>query len=335
MAEYTDENEEIYELKNEIRELNKKLDKMLTLQERQIVNSSKHKESRNKIVDEKKVGGTIFRIREFDSTFMGDIHESPGIYFAQELGGRLRRLEVSLSDTSVAFDGGSFQSSCGQVEFGKLKLSAGDMLKGIIRKQNSESFFQPVVYGNGEVQMRSSLKFLQVIQLKSPTKVVLEKGLYLASSTGLPDEDFRFGVNSTLNISSLTFSKKNAFQLSLIGQGLIALELPVHPEELERHRVTPNNPYKVNGDYVLYSVGNIKRTVQKSSTIFGTFATGAGLVEVYEGNGEVITAPTLGYYGAISSELEGKELSTTASERLSDTDTGKHKKGGLSGLFLN
>ncbi|PGT90047.1 AIM24 family protein [Bacillus thuringiensis] len=262
-------------------------------------------------------------VKEFDSSYVGDIRYATDIYHAQKLGMKLRRLEIELAGGEVVFDGGMFQSSSGNVQFGRIKMNPMELFRGAVRRANDESFFRPSVKGHGKVHLESSFRFIGILPIETPTKVVLDKGLYLASAG-----QFEFKTTTNLNVSYMMFAKKGMFQTDVRGRGFIALELPVPPSELEMHRVQPNRPFRVDGDYVLYWVGNLSRSVKPSSSIFGSLVNGEGLVEEYAGDGYVVTAPTIGYY---------KTLTTGKEETLQDTSNlGRTKsKSWLSRLLNN
>lgn len=261
-------------------------------------------------------------VKEFDSSYVGDIRYATDIYHAQKLGMKLRRLEIELAGGEVVFDGGVFQSSSGNVQFGRIKMNPLELFRGAVRRANDESFFRPSVKGHGKVHLESSFRFIGILPIETPTKVVLDKGLYLASA-GL----FEFKTTTNLNVSYMMFSRKGMFQTDVRGKGFIALELPVPPSELEMHRVLPNRPFRVDGDYVLYWVGNLSRSVKPSSSVFGSLVNGEGLVEEYAGDGYVVTAPTIGYY---------KTLTTGKEETLQDTSSlGRPKSKSWLGRLLN
>ncbi|MGN4723829.1 AIM24 family protein [Bacillus cereus group sp. MYBK15-3] len=273
------------------------------------------------ILDKVALNDSTLQVREFDSSYIGDIQYATGIYHAQKLGMKLRRLEVELRGGELVFDGGMFQSSTGNIRFNRVKVNPMEIFRGVVRRANDESFFRPSVEGHGRVTLESSFRFIKLLRVATESKVVLEKGLYLASAG-----QFQFKTTKNLNLSYMMFANKSMFQTDVRGKGIIALELPVHPNELEKHEVHPNRPFRVDGDYVLYWVGDLKRTVRTSSTLFGSMVNGEGLVEEYSGSGYVVTAPTIGYY---------KTLSLGKDEGLQDTpNSGKHQRGGFLSRLL-
>lgn len=285
---------------------------------------------RGKVIEEVSLRDAVIRVKEYSSSYVGDLSLATNIYHAQQLGMKLRQLEVDLHGGTLAFDGGAFQESSGDIRFGKIRANPKEIIQGVIRRANEETFFRPTVSGNGTVSLESSFKFIQLLRFQEPKKVVLEKGLYLASAG-----DFKFRTTRNFNLSYMLFSAKSVFQTDVRGSGVIALELPVHKDELVKHIVTPDKPYRVNGDYVLYWVGDLERRVRKSSSIFGSIASGTGLVEEYSGSGYVITAPTLGYYKTLSRDLAntGYGVSDRTAVVGEDADQGKRKTPLLKKIF--
>lgn len=270
-----------------------------------------------KIIDTKSIQDATMRVKEYDSTYIGDISLSTDIYNAQKLGMKLRQLEIDLRGGSVAFESGQFLDSSGKIKINRLSVSPREIIGGAIRTMNDETFFRPVATGLGKVTLESSFKFITLLEIKEPTRMVLEKGIYLAS-TG----NFEFKTTKNLNVGYMLFSDKGVFQTSVLGQGILALELPVHFSELVEHVVTPDNPYRVNGDYVLMWAGNLQRSVTAMGKIFGSMMNGTGLVEEYSGSGKVWTAPTLGYYKNLAKDLQNTGL---GGERTEDIEDGSQK----------
>lgn len=287
----------------------------------------------------KELGGTIIQrigtpsavmeVKEFDSTYVGDIEHTSQIYHAQKLGMKLRQLVVTLKGGSVAYESGQFLASSGDIKEGKVSLSPFEMMRGVVRKMNDESFFRPSLTGRGTVILESSLKFITLLPIKTETKVVMEKGIYLASVG-----QFEFKVTKNLNPSYMMFSEKSIFQTDARGTGILALELPVHINEIEIIQVTPESPLLVNGNYVLLWSGSLKREVGITGSVMGSVASGTGLVERYTGTGEVWLATTLGYYKEISSSLQGKDAQSRTNSIREGSQEGKREPTFLQKLFV-
>ena len=282
------------------------------------------------VIDKKATNDAIMRVKEYNSSYIGDISLATDIYNAQQLGMKLRQLEIELKGGSVAFESGMFLDSSGDINIGKISINPKEIIRGTIRRLNEETFFRPVATGTGIVTLDSSFKFITLLKVPSETRIVLEKGLYLASIG-----KFEFKTTKNFNVGYALFSDKNLLQTDVRGKGIIALELPVHESELVKREVTPDNPYMVNGDYVLMWSGNLKRTVKPMSKMFGSLASGAGLVEEYTGTGTVFTAPTLGYYKSLAKEMKDTGFGEERTEALEEqAQQGKRDVPFLSKLFL-
>lgn len=272
------------------------------------------------VTEQKGTKDAVMRVKEYDSSYVGDLSLATDIYHAQQLGMKLRQLEVQLKGGTVAFDSGQFLESTGKLEIGRASLNPMELIRGVIRKMNDETFFRPTISGSGTVTLDSSFKFITLFPVEERSRVVLEKGIYLASIG-----DFEFKTTKNLNPGYLIFSDKGMFQTDVRGVGVIALELPVHRSELVEREVTPDNPLLVNGNYVLIWSGNLKRTVKPAGSLFGSLASGVGLVEEYTGTGKVWIAPTLGYYRELAKDLEGDELGGDRHEEIRGTQKGKRE----------
>lgn len=281
-------------------------------------------------IDRKSLNDAMFIVKEYESSYVGDISIATDVYHAQQLGMKLRQLEVELKGGTVAFESGQFLDSIGQINIGRIPISPFEMVRGMVRKSNDESFFRPTATGHGTINLDSSFKFITLFPVLKPTRVVLEKGIYLASIG-----QFEFKTTFNSNAGYMLFSGKNVLQNDLRGTGVIALELPVRESELVQHKVTEDRPYRVNGDYVLMWVGNLKRTVRPMGKLFGSLASGTGLVEEYSGEGTVFTAPTLGYYKTLARNYDGEGLSGERDSAIEEgSQQAKRKTSFLERLLL-
>lgn len=260
-------------------------------------------QSNRRQVDTSLINNVRFNVYEYDSSYIGDLRYTTAVYHAQQLGMRLRSLEIELQDGEVTVESGMFQSSEGQIELSQ-SFSPMHMIGGIVRRMNKETFFRPEFKGTGRVRLESNFKFVKLLKVPRKTRLVLEKGIYLASAG-----KWKYKTAKNFNVGMMFFSNKAILQTELAGSGLVALELPVHPTELVEHVVTEGNPFRVNGEYVLYWAGNLKRKIHPARKLLGNLASGRGIVEEYTGRGFVYTAPTLGFYSHIANELQGKNTS--------------------------
>lgn len=258
-----------------------------------------------KVIAEESLKDIKIKVIEKDITFTGgNIPLAQDIYYAQQLGLKLRHVEAELNGGSLALDGDKYRSSSGDVKFSHISLGGKSLIQGLIRRNNNDDFFWPALTGFGTAKMKDTIRYIHMIRCVNPRRFVLENGIYLASAG-----NFKFGVQADIKMRSLMLSKKNVLQTAIEGQGILLLELPVHPSELEYCKVQPGRPVRVNGQQVLYREGNVKRDIRMASTVFGSVASGAGFVEEYTGDGMVVLAPTLDLFEVLAKDLGPDALS--------------------------
>lgn len=302
--------DELRQMKEELQEINGTVSETLKKEEKQGF----------VITETKGTKDAVMRVKEFDSSYVGDLSLATDIYHAQRLGMKLRQLEIKLKGGMVAFDSGQFLESTGDVNIGQMSMNPMEWVRGVIRKMNDETFFRPTIQGNGIVTLDSSFKFITLFPVPDKSRIVLEKGIYLASIG-----EFEFRTTKNFNPGYMVFSGKEIFQTDVRGSGVLALELPVHRSELVERDVTPESPLMINGNYVLMWSGNLKRSVRPAGKIFGSLSSGAGIVEEYSGTGKVWYAPTLGYFKNIASDLKGSTESSDRHNGLNESEHGKMK----------
>ena len=117
--------------------------------------------------------------------------------------------------------------------------------------------------------------------------IVLTDGMFLACDAGIQEK-----VIMRKNLSSV-FGGKGLFNLSLIGEGVCALESFVPREELFEFTLE-NDVMKIDGNMAVCWSGSLDFTVERSSkSLLGSMVNGEGLVNVYRGTGKILMAPTL------------------------------------------
>lgn len=295
----------------------------------QTIEKTKEVTHGGRVIQELGINDAKLSVYEYDSTFVGDLSYAPNIYYAQKLGMKLRQLRADLKGGTVSFESGIFSASSGDIQQGKTPLTFGAIAQGVFRKMNDETFFRPTLTGTGSVYFDSSLKFITLLPVTKPTKVVMEKGIYLGSIG-----KFEFKVTKNFNPGYMMFSDKSVLQTDARGSGILALELPVHKDEIEIIEVTPDEPLLVNGNMVMLWTGSLKREVSTSGGgLVGSVTSGTGLVEKYSGTGQVWLATTLGYYSKISGQMIGKGLQNSKQDVMKNDDS-KNKTSWWSRMFM-
>ena len=102
-------------------------------------------------------------------------------------------------------------------------------------------------------------------------------------------------------ISSTVLGKEGFFNLSLVGEGVAALESNVPYEELIEVELD-NDELKIDGNLAVCWSSGLEFTVERSTkTLVGSAVSGEGFVNVYRGTGKVLmspVAPTASLYEA-------------------------------------
>lgn len=131
-------------------------------------------------------------------------------------------------------------------------------------------------------------------------QVVIDDGFYLASEDGLKQK-----LVARSNFSSAVAGGEGLFNLSLVGNGVAALESPVPQEELIEVELK-DDVLKIDGNLAIAWSSSLNFTVERSGkSLIGSAASGEGLVNVYRGTGKVLMTPVRSMkIGALEGALE-------------------------------
>ena len=152
--------------------------------------------------------------------------------------------------------------------------------------------FKPTYEGTGEIFLEPSFGNFALIELEDE-EIIVDDGLFYAC-----EEEVEVGSAMQKTISSIVFGNEGLFQTKISGSGIVVLELPVPESEVFKCKIF-NDTIKVDGNMVVLRTGNVKFTVEKSSSIIGSTTNGEGLLNVYSGVGEVWLLPTKSIYSDI------------------------------------
>ena len=116
--------------------------------------------------------------------------------------------------------------------------------------------------------------------------VALDDGLFLACESKIKQN-----VVMRSNLSSAVLGNEGLFNLSLSGNGFVALESPVPRVELVDVELQ-NDVLRIHGNFAVAWSKGLNFTVEKSTkSLIGSAVSGEGLVNVYRGTGKVLMAP--------------------------------------------
>lgn len=212
-------------------------------------------------------------------------------FFSAQMNVNRRQLLLTLNGNGYTLQAGAMQWISGNVQSKTGVKGVGDFLgKFVSSKVTGETTVKPVYTGYGTVMCEPTYRHIILTDVASwGGQVVLDDGLFLAC-----DESLQQKVVSRGNISSAVLGKEGLFNLSLVGQGIAALESIVPQQELFEINLE-NDVIKIDGNMAIAWSGSLEFTVEKSSkSLLGSAVSGEGFVNVYRGTGKIWMAPVMG-----------------------------------------
>ena len=211
-------------------------------------------------------------------------------YFMGKMNVRRRQVLIEIDkDHSAVIQAGAMQWMGGHVEATTGVKGIGDLfgkaLKGAVTK---ESAVKPEYIGDGYLVLEPTYKhiILQDISSWGPVGMTIEDGMFLAC-----DSRVKRDIVTRKNLSSAVLGGEGLFNMSLRGNGVVALESNVPEEELIEIELE-NDELKIDGNMAMCWSSNLDFTVERTTkTLVGSAVSGEGLVNVYRGTGRVLMSP--------------------------------------------
>lgn len=211
-------------------------------------------------------------------------------YFMSKMNVRRRQIVIDISkDHSAVIQAGAMQWMGGNVQVTTGVKGIGDLfgkaLKGVV---TNESAVKPEYVGEGCLVLEPTYKYLilQDIAKWGYAGMTIEDGMFLAC-----DSNVKHKVVARKNVSSAVLGGEGFFNLSLQGNGVVALECNVPEEELIEVELE-NDELKIDGNMAVCWSSNLDFTVERTTkTLVGSAVSGEGLVNVYRGTGKVLMCP--------------------------------------------
>ena len=241
-----------------------------------------------------------FHVLEYQSDASVAPENARNEYFMSKMGVRRRQIVIELNGKeSAIIQAGSMQWMAGHVKATTGIKGVGDfvgkMVKGAITK---ETAVKPEYVGNGILVLEPTYKYLILVDVGSwgEKGMTIEDGIFYACSGTVKNK-----LTARKTISSTVLGKEGFFNLSLVGEGVAALESNVPYEELIEVELD-NDELKIDGNLAVCWSSGLEFTVERSTkTLVGSADSGEGLVNVYRGTGKVLmspVAPTASLYEA-------------------------------------
>ncbi len=236
-------------------------------------------------------------------------------YFMSKMNVRRRQVVIDISkDHSAVIQAGAMQWMGGNVQVTSGVKGIGDFLgkalKGAVTK---ESAVKPEYVGEGCLVLEPTYKYiiLQDISRWGSVGMTIEDGMFLAC-----DANVKRNIIVRKNVSSAVLGGEGLFNMSLQGNGVVALESNVPEDELIEIELE-NDELKIDGNLAVCWSSNLEFTVERTTkTLVGSAVSGEGLVNVYRGTGRVLmcpVAPTSSLYqstNTISAKAAAKSSNT-------------------------
>ena len=226
--------------------------------------------------------------------YMQDASVSPmnamNEFFMSRMNVRRRQVVIDIDKNhSAIIQAGAMQWMGGHVEAttGVKGISDlfGKAIKGAVTK---ETAVKPEYVGEGCLVLEPTYKYIILVDMAKwgAAGMTIEDGMFLAC-----DSNVRNKVVARKNLSSAVLGGEGLFNLSLQGEGVVALESNVPEEELIEV-VLENDELKIDGNLAVCWSSNLDFTVERTTkTLVGSAVSGEGLVNVYRGTGRVLMCP--------------------------------------------
>jgi uncharacterized protein (AIM24 family) len=211
-------------------------------------------------------------------------------YFMSKMNVRRRQVVIEIDPNhSAIIQAGAMQWMGGNVQTTSGIKGVGDFLgkalKGAVTK---ETAVKPEYVGEGYLVLEPTYKYiiLQDVSKWGAGGMTIEDGMFLACDSHVKNK-----VVARKNISSAMLGGEGLFNLSLQGNGVVALESNVPEEELIEVELE-NDILKIDGNLAVCWSSGLDFTVERSTkTLVGSAVSGEGLVNVYRGTGRVLMSP--------------------------------------------
>ena len=211
-------------------------------------------------------------------------------YFMSKMNVRRRQVVIDISrDHSAVIQAGAMQWMGGNVQATSGVKGLGDLfgkaIKGAVTK---ETAVKPEYVGEGFLVLEPTYKYiiLQDVSKWGSVGMTIEDGMFLAC-----DANVKRNIVARKTLSSAVLGGEGLFNMSLQGNGAVALESNVPEDELIEIELE-NDELKSDGNLAVCWSSNLDFTVERTTkTLVGSAVSGEGLVNVYRGSGRVLMSP--------------------------------------------
>lgn len=211
-------------------------------------------------------------------------------YFMSKMNVRRRQVVIDISrEHSAVIQAGAMQWMGGNVQATSGVKGLGDLfgkaIKGAVTKETAVKL---EYIGEGFLVLEPTYKYiiLQDVSKWGSVGMTIEDGMFLAC-----DANVKRNIVARKTLSSAVLGGEGLFNMSLQGNGAVALESNVPEDELIEIELE-NDELKIDGNLAVCWSSNLDFTVERTTkTLVGSAVSGEGLVNVYRGSGRVLMSP--------------------------------------------
>ena len=236
-----------------------------------------------RVIDE--LGG--FKVIEHQKDLSSYPERAVNEFFSAKMNVKKRQVLIELNNNSYVVQAGAMQWTSGNINANSGVNGVGSFFgKMVSSAVTGESAVKPEYTGTGSLMLEPTYRHIILLDVSKWGSVVLDDGLFLAC-----DNTLKRNVVARGNVSSAVLGGEGLFNLSLSGEGIVALESYVPLDELIEIELN-NDVLKIDGNMAVAWSGSLQFTVEKSGkSLVGSAVSGEGLVNVYRGTGKVLMAP--------------------------------------------
>lgn len=203
----------------------------------------------------------------------------------------LKMVKVTLSNETIRAESGALHYMQGNIELKTPLPSAGGILKSMV---TSENVIRPTYTGTGTVFLGPPIFGEYLILELTGDAWVLDRGAYVSSDAGVEVCAYRNKAMSAL------MSGEGWFQTKVEGKGKVVLQAQGPTQAIDLN----NDKLVIDGTFAVARQASLDFSVQRATkNLFGSAASGEGLVNVIQGTGRVYIAPVPNAYVALAHHI--------------------------------
>jgi len=230
-----------------------------------------------------------FSVVEYEKDLSVSPENAEMAYFASRMNVRKRQVVAELhGDNGVIVQAGTMQMMAGNIHATTNVTGVGDLMKKVAGSiVTKETAIKPMYTGEGFLVLEPTFRYILLADLAEwENEAVIEDGLFLAC-----DDTVQMKVTARTTLSSAVLGKEGLFNTTLIGEGIVAMESPVPPDELIVLDIE-DDEVRIDGPMAIAWTYGLRFTVERTTpTLVGSAFSREGLVNVFRGTGRVLMAP--------------------------------------------